>query len=152
MPFGGVGYIMSIGLFKALAALQGGAGLRAYEVRGAGLHRERGVLQGQEVLAGRQLQDHNGSSRTKLRGDQPRGRHPCTRARTELRRHYVWSSCTSPRLLQERVPRCTSCPPQRCIGATSVTSFPQGGDAFLSRCLWRLGFPITDPGYTPLGR
>ncbi len=36
MPFGGVGYIMSIGLFRALAALQGGAGLRAYEVRGRG--------------------------------------------------------------------------------------------------------------------
>ncbi|KAG2494746.1 hypothetical protein HYH03_006992 [Edaphochlamys debaryana] len=73
VPWGGVGAIFSIGLFKRLAALQGGEGLRAYET---------------------------------------------------------------------------------CINApeTSVASFPLGGDAFMSRCLWRLGFPITDPGYTPLGR
>lgn len=31
-------------------------------------------------------------------------------------------------------------------------AFPEGGDAYMARCLWRLGFPVTDPGYTPLGR
>ncbi|GLI69603.1 hypothetical protein VaNZ11_014266, partial [Volvox africanus] len=73
VPFGGVGFIFSIGFFKALAAARNGIGLRAYEA---------------------------------------------------------------------------------CIGdpETSVMSFPEGGDAFMSRCMWRLGFPITDPGYTPLGR
>lgn len=38
------------------------------------------------------------------------------------------------------------------MGATSLTAFPQGGDAIMSRCLWRLGFPITDMGYTQYGR
>ncbi|KAG2494745.1 hypothetical protein HYH03_006991 [Edaphochlamys debaryana] len=73
VPFGGVGFIFSIGVFKALAAARGGNGLRAYE-------------------------------------------------------------------------ECINHP------NTSVMAFPEGGDAFMSRCLWRLGFPITDPGYTPLGR
>ncbi|PNH06594.1 hypothetical protein TSOC_007050 [Tetrabaena socialis] len=73
VPWGGVGFIFSIGFFKQLAALEGGKGLRAYET---------------------------------------------------------------------------------CInnGSESPVSFPEGGDAFMSRCMWRLGFPITDPGYTPLGR
>ncbi|KAG2494747.1 hypothetical protein HYH03_006993 [Edaphochlamys debaryana] len=73
VPWGGVGFIMSIGLFKAIAAQDAGEGLKKFEA---------------------------------------------------------------------------------CVNApnTSVMSFPEGGDAFLSRCLWRLGFPITDPGYTPWGR
>ncbi|KAG2436814.1 hypothetical protein HXX76_006336 [Chlamydomonas incerta] len=73
VPYGGVGFILSIGLLKRLAAVQNGDGLHAFE-------------------------------------------------------------------------KCINAPEETCM------SFPEGGDAYMARCLWRLGFPVTDPGYTPLGR
>ncbi|KAG2444110.1 hypothetical protein HYH02_009052 [Chlamydomonas schloesseri] len=73
VPYGGVGFILSIGLLKKLAAVQNGDGLHAFE-------------------------------------------------------------------------KCINAPEETCM------SFPEGGDAYMARCLWRLGFPVTDPGYTPFGR
>ena len=46
-------------------------------------------------------------------------------------------------------------PPQAytaCVMNETLDRFPQGGDAIMSRCMWRLGFPITEMGYTHYGR